>query len=473
MMGNPKAVSIRLLAIFLCLNSCATLDVWERWDSQERGRYFGLSWTAPDSIVEKYRSLAYRESRDSLYHRYWQTIDASGQALAEHEKRLREAEELFGGTFFYWDDRSRWWVRRGKPEIRLTYHARPHALEAQRLVGARIVKEQPWEIWEYPGSGWAVDFIKVGDYFREVWSHSLDRRHPVAYFCEWGGDDRFLADTVGRRILPLGCSQARFRADSAQMVRWEIYWWLPLSEVRDSVYRMWLSVGREDKPYLEQTLALKVAGRDTNLPEPFVFGQKNLILPPGRYRAELRLMSREDRDCYAGMLSAELLDYRPRAQEASDIQMAVLQDTTPMAPQFSKGAYRRVVPFPGQAIRRFQPFYIYYEIYHLATAGGRHWLRIGQQIYSTDNQGRQKECLINTDPVESNDAGDTYRGCQKIHLLSENLPGGRYILRINAEDRISGRNTTLTMEFLLGGELVLNKERAGRQGMMEIDFKNR
>jgi len=473
MIGGSSIIPIRFLLVsFLFLSSCATLDVWERWDGQERVRYFGLSWVAPDSIIERYRSLAYQESRDSLYRHYWRTLDTSGQALADHQKRLREAEELFGGAFFYWDDRSRWWVRQGKPEVRLAYHTQPHALEAQRLVGARIIREQPWEIWEYPASGRAVDFIKIGDYYREVWSQDLDSRHPVAFFREESGVRESFGDGAGRR-LPLDCSQARFRADSARMVRWELYWWLPLAEVRDSLFQMAIDLYRDGKWYLQEAILLKVTGRDEKLPEPYVFGQKNFILPPGRYRAGLRLMGLEDGKGYFGELSAELLDYRPGAQEASDIQMAVLQDTTPMAPQFSKGAYRRVIPFPGQTIRRYQPFYIYYEIYHLATVGGRHWLKIGQRIYSTDSQGRQKECLINTDPVESNDLGDTYRGCQKIHLLSENLPAARYILMVEAEDLISGRYTSQVLEFLLGGELVLNKSRSGRQEIIRIGDKNR
>jgi len=440
-----------LVPAALALSGCGSLKVWERWDNAERARYFGLTWIAPDSVLEAYRALPERSQRDSCYRRYWDEADPTGQAEAEHRKRVAEAQQQFGDEQFYRDDRSASWVRHGNPDVRLAYYAQPHALEGHRLSRATIVREQPWEIWEFHREGLSADFLQRGDYFKIVSEMTSDRRHPVAFF----RPDTAVAavvDTAGFRREALEAQWARFKSERPDRVRWELYWWLPMEQLAGDGYLAVIAIADGEGNVRTDSIPYRLVQPPGSLPEPFAFGQRNFDLRPGRYRATVALVDPAGRAVYQAGAEAELVAYRRGSQEVSDVELAVLQDTTFIAPEFQKGPYRRVIPFPGTAVKRFQPFFVYYEIYHLALgADSSHHLRISQQIFSSDQQGQLKECLINTDPVESQEKGSTYRGCHKIHLLSYGLPTGPYILRINAEDLATGRKAALTLRFDVDG----------------------
>lgn len=437
-------------AALFVLSGCATTGVWERWEAGERARYFGLSWVAPDSVMEAYRSLPERASRDSCYRRYWERLDPSGQAEAEHRRRLGQSQELFGGEVFYRDERSAAWVGHGQPEVRLCYDAQPHAVDMRH---SKILIEQPWEIWEYQSLGRQFDFIRKGDYYRMVWSGVSDRLHPIAYFQIDSAKTVSDPGTEGWRQDSLGLRYTRFRSSKADLMRWELYWWLPLDRLKSDRYALIVAIDGPEGAAVAETLSCRLMRPEGALPQPFAFGQNSYDLKPGFYRAELRLLDPAGGVCFKASESAELLAYRRGVQESSDVELAVLSDTTYTAPQFRKGDYRRIVAMPGETVGRYQPFFVYYEIYNLSVGrDGRHYLTVDHQIFSTDEQGRTKECLINTDPIESAGQGDTYRGCQKIHLLSENLPPGSYVLRVNAEDQLSGRSSQALQGFVLKPE---------------------
>ncbi len=446
-----SAASLRLsAAAALSLAGCVASGAWERWEVGERARYFGLSWVAPDSVVEAYRSMPERASRDSCYRRYWERADPSGQAEAEHRRRLVQAQQLFGGEVFHRDGRSAVLVGHGQPEVRLCYDAQPHAIDMRH---SRILMEQPWEIWEYQSQGRQFDFIRKGDYYRMVWSGVSDRRHPIAYFQPDSGGIGAMAEAESWRQDSLGLRYARFRSGKSGLMRWELYWWLPLDHVKSDRYTLLVAIDGPEGAAVAETLPCRLARPEGWLPQPYAFGQNSYDLKPGFYRAELRLLDGEEKVSYLASAAAELLAYQPGVQESSDVELAVLSDTTYSAPQFRKGDFRRIVAMPGDVVDRYQPFFIYYEIYNLSVGrDGSHYLAINHQIFSTDRQGRSKECLINTDPIESSDRGDTYRGCQKIHLLSEKLLPGSYVIRVNAEDRLTGRSSQALLGFKMKPE---------------------
>jgi hypothetical protein len=376
--------------------------------------------------------------------------DPSGQAEAEHRKRLGQAQELFGGEVFYRDDRSAVLVGHGQPDVRLSYDAQPHAVDMRH---SKILIEQPWEIWEYQGLGRQFDFIRKGDYYRMVWSGVSDRLHPIAYFRPDSGGAGALAGAEVWRQDSLGLRYARFRSSRADLMRWELYWWLPLARLKSDRYTLMVAIDGPDGAAMAETLSYRLVRPEGDLPQPYGFGQNGYDLKPGYYRAELRLLDGAERVCYRAAAAAELLAYRRGVQESSDVELAVLSDTTYTAPQFRKGDFRRIVAMPGDAVGRYQPFFVYYEIYNLSLGrDGNHYLTVNHQIFSTDRQGVSKECLINTDPIESTGRGDTYRGCQKIHLLSEKLPPGSYVLRVNAEDQLTGRSSQALQGFVLRPE---------------------
>ncbi len=395
--------------------------------------------------MEAYRSRPERASRDSCYRRYWEQADPSGQAEAEHRRRLGQAQELFGGENFYRDERSAVWVRYGQPEVRLCYQAQPHAVDMRH---SKILIEQPWEIWEYKNLGRQFDFIRQGDYYRMVWSGLSDALHPIAFFEPQPERQKTFFRAADCRQDTLGLRSARFRSFKPDLMRWEIYWWLPTAALKDQEYILIVDIEGPEGRAIAETLGYRLVKPSQDLPLPLAFGQSNYDLKPGFYRADLQLLDVRERVCYRAQASAELLAYRRGVQESSDVELAVLSDTTYVSAQFRKGDYRRIVAMPGETVEKYQPFFVYYEIYNLSLSRDScHYLSLQHQIFSTDDQGFSKECLINTDPIESTQPGTTYRGCQKIHLLSENLPPGRYVLRVNAEDKFTGRNSQAIVGF--------------------------
>ena len=221
-----------------------------------------------------------------------------------------------------------------------------------------------------------------------VWSGVSDSRYPLAYFHEDSLGMKPPLDAEGYSQGSLGLRQVRFRSTQEDLMRWELYWWLPLSRLRGERYILVVEIDGPQGRAVAKTLAYRLIKPQEASPQPYAFGQINYDLRPGFYRATLRLWDREERICYRAHTATELLAYRRNVQESSDVELAVLSDTTYVAPQFRKGDYRRIVAMPGETVDQFQPFFVYYEIYNLTLSRDScHYLSLEHQISSTDPQG--------------------------------------------------------------------------------------
>ncbi|MDQ7797390.1 MAG: hypothetical protein RDU76_00415 [Candidatus Edwardsbacteria bacterium] len=431
---------------------CATTSVWQRWSPEEQKRYFGLTFIEEDSIPARYRSLPDQESRGAWYNLYWAAKDPDGSLLAEHRSRLDRAWNEFGGKMFFRDDRSRILVRYGPPESQAGNQPFRHALSSDRLAGGDYIKERSWMIWEYPSQGRYYDFLMNHSRYELIAATYSDELHPVAYFAADSGRKR--AGTTPRAERPLECGYGRFRSAGGSKVRWEIYWRIPAAEGRTAGegkrYLGIFHLQSNDRLISSDTVEYQIKYTGEELLLPQACGQKNMDLSPGRYKLKMELIPQPGDTVYAGEMEAELVGYRSGVREASDVEMAVLQDSTYVSSDFQKGKFRRVMPGVTEKINRHQPFYVYYEVYSLSTSSsGEHQAAVGHGIFLSDTTGVLKECIVDTRELFYQDNGDQLNACHKVHPMG--LEPGEYILVIDVKDLISGRVSKITHPFEIAG----------------------
>ncbi len=441
-------VCVMFCLLLFMFAGCATTSVWQRWSPDEQKRYFGLTFIEEDTILAQYRSLPDQESRDAWYKTYWAAKDPDGSLLAEHRSRLDRAWREFGGRMFFRDGRSGILIRYGPPEKETGNQPFLHALGNKQLAGGTYIKERAWVIWEYPSQGRCYDLLLEDGHFQLVADVYSDKLHPVAFFAA----DTFHPGEIlpNKAQQPLACEFGRFRSADGGRVRWEIYWRIPAPRnSQQGEGRRYLGIfdlHGKDGLISSDTLGYRLEYTGDELLRPQAYGQRNTDLPPGRYKMKIQLRSQPGDTVYAGEMETELVGYRSGVREASDVEMAVLQDSTYVSSDFRKDKYRRVISAVSGKINRYQPFYVYYEVYSLATdAAGEHQVTVGHGIYLSDTTGSLKECIVDTRDLFYQDAGDYLSACHKVHPMA--LEPGEYILVIDVKDLISGRLSKITHRF--------------------------
>lgn len=449
---------LMLLALLFLFSGCATTAVWQKWNPEEQKRYFGLTFIEDDdSLLSSYRSFPYPEQRDSCYKEYWRSNDPEGSLLAEHKKRLDKAWNEFGGRMFFNDDRSRIMVRYGEPDKLLKHHPAWRQTSGGAYLVGDVLIEKSWEIWEYNRLGLYFDLIKSGEYFKTLSVTFSDAEYPLSFFKRIdlpapkpGPIDAEIKDVPLKDFYG-----ARFKAEEENKVRWEIYWRIPLKDVGTEGFTGFFELHKEGKKALSDTLFYSIENADNNTKDPYAYGQRTLNLPPGRYSLDFGLQPEGDSIRYRGEIAAELVSYSPGSKEASDVELAVLQDSTYMSEEFRKKGYNRVIPMFGDTIPAGQPYYIYYEIYNLAVNhDGLHNVVVEYQTFRSDNEGRIKECIVNTPPEMYLSTGNTFYRCTKIHPMQ--LEPGEYIMVISVKDLISERVSNVTRNIVISGKANVN-----------------
>lgn len=444
-------------AALLVFMGCATGKVWENWSPEEQKRYFGLSFIEEDSVLAKYRSIPERELRDQWYKMYWSAKGQDSTELYEHQQRLDIAWSQFGGKMFFKDDRSRVMVNFGRPEVEMKNQPYMHSLESEMLSGGKYVKERSWTVWEYPGQGRYYDFLRNDRYFNYelVAATYSGNIHGLAFFAVDSVSGRKEVLHSGTPIeLPLVHGFSRFRAADTRRVRFEVYWELPVSAERregdERGYTVYFDLKQNKSPVSRDTIRYRVRYTGENILSARAVGQKNYDLQPGRYDLDVRLVPDGSDTVYSAVFQAELVAYRPGEREVSDLEMASLQDNTFISEEYTKGPYRRVIPSISRLIGRFQPFYVYYEVYNLGLdAGQQHRVLVGHGIFQCDTTGIVKEGIIDTKDLLYEGKGDQLSACHKIHPMG--MEPGQYILVIEIKDVISGRSSKVTHNFEIGG----------------------
>lgn len=433
------------------LAGCAAGRIWQSWEPDEQRRYFGLILTGSDSAAARYAELPERAQRDQFYQQYWSQPDSQMVPREEHLSRLERAWNDFGGPLFFRDARSQVLVNYGPPEKEERNNPFLHSVAGRaRLTGGDYVKARAWAIWEYPSQGRYYDFLQEGNFFRTVAVTYSDRLHPLAYFESVPAESAGLTfNVLGSKETDLACGQARFRSVDSSRVRWEIYWQWPLDSgscPEGQGYHAAFSLFRDGRRMMDDTIHYRVACTGSPLLRPLAYGQRNLDLPPGSYQLELTLAQDITGRRRSGRVSAELVGYRPGVREVSDLEMADLQDSTFVSADFQKGSFRRVVARLATGVDRYQPFFIFYEVYHLATDRNReHQVEVGFGIYGSDSSGAMRECLVDTRDLYYQGQGDCLRACHKVHPMG--MEPGDYLLVIQIKDLLSGRASTITHPF--------------------------
>lgn len=434
--------------LLLIFAGCATTSFWQKWSPAEQKRYFGLSFIEEDSTLAKYRSIPDQESRDAWYKMYWAVKDPDGSILPQHQSRLDRAWNEFGGKTFFRDDRSRILIRYGQPENEAKNQPFIHALGSKQLAGGTYIKERSWVVWEYPSQGRYYDFMLNNNRYELIAATYSDKQYPLAYFSV---DSETTRERLSNKIeIPLECGYGRFRAADGNKVRWEIFWQIPVAENKllgeGKKYLGIFHLYGDDKLISNDTVeyCLKYTGDELLLPQ--AYGQRNLDLTQGRYKMKIELISQSSDTVYVSEIETELVGYRSGVREVSDVVTAVLQDSTYLSSNFRKDKFRRIIPSVSEKIDRYQPFYIYCEVYSLGTdSKGEHQVNVGHGIYLSDTTGVLKECIVDTRDLFYQDKGDQLNACHKIHPMA--MEPGEYILVIDVKDLISGRVSKITHKF--------------------------
>ncbi len=344
--------------------------------------------------MAKYRSIPDQESRDAWYKMYWAVKDPAGSILSQHQSRLDRAWNEFGGKLFFRDDRSRILIRYGPPENEDRNQPFMHALGNKQLTGGTYIKERSWIIWEYPSQGRYYDLLMNNDRYELVAATYSDKLYPLAYF---SADSEMARERLSNKVkMPLDCGYGRFRSADGINVRWEIFWQIPAVEEKllgeGKRYLGIFNLYGNDKLVSSDTVDydLKYTGDELLLPQ--AYGQRNLDLTPGRYKMKIELISQSSDTVYAGEIEAELVGYRSGIREISDIETVVLQDSTYVSSDFRKDKFRRVIPAVSEKINRYQPFYVYCEVYSLATnSSGEHQVKRGAwDIFKRYHRGAER-----------------------------------------------------------------------------------
>jgi hypothetical protein len=453
---NGRRLFRSCLALLAWLvTGCAAGQVWQSWEPDDQMRYFGLALTGADSAAARYARLPERTQRERWYQQYWAGIDSPAGYQEEHLLRLERAWNEFGGALFFRDHRSLALVNHGPPEKEEHNQPFMHSMAGgARLAGGTYIKARSWAIWEYPSQGRYYDFLLEGNTYQTVAVTFSDRLHPLAYFRPDSGEasGRPSPDRAAREE-ELSCGFARFRSGDSNLVRWEIYWQVPVpadSPPEGRSYRAVFLLSRNGIALGADTIHYRISSTGRPLVSPLAYGQRNLDLPPGSYQLELSLVEQESGLRLAGKLAAELVGYRPGVREVSDLEMATLQDSTFLLPEFQKGSFRRVIARLTPGVDRYQPFYVYYEAYHLATDRGReHQVLASFAIYRSGSSGVMQECLVDTRDRYYQDLGDCLRACHKIHPMG--MEPGDYLLVIQVRDLLAGRLSTITHPFVIVG----------------------
>jgi hypothetical protein len=440
------ATSGPVLVALLALVGCASGPVWRGWPEASQKQYFGLRCIAGDSALAGYRSQPDQEAMNAWYRAYWAS-DHDGVGSAEHQGRLEYAWSTFGGTRCFHDDRARIYVQYGKPADRWTSREAWQYLNSKQLAGGPMYRHRPWEVWQYPDQGLYYDFIEFNDAHR-IWATLLlDRRHPIAYFRACSSAVRSAPEPGSSSAAgPLDLSWARFKSKAPGRIRWELYWRVPAAAGTGGPVCAAFTITDEAGQRTGDTVWYDAVLPAGPLPEPYVFGQRAFDLRPGRYQMAVALSGGMMPPLQASA-DAELISYRPGVQECSDVELAVLQDTTPISPDFEKGKFKRVIPSVVPVLPTRQPYFIYYEVYNLKTnAAGDHDVSVKLQVFQA-GADTIKERPFAIGEFSDRDSGQTYRGCYCVY--PRDLGRGEVSLLINIEDRQTGRASRVIKTFRL------------------------
>jgi hypothetical protein len=438
---NMRPYTVPVLAALSLTAGCASTKVWQRWDVEGQKKYFGLSCVAGDSALAVYRSLD-RLQQDDWLRVFWDHPN-EGISRDEHTRRTDYAWREFGTERCFRDDRAYTYVRYGEPAERWRNGKTWRYLNAKQLAGGAMMRERPWEVWQYPDQGLYFDFIEFNEAYR-IWATvRLDRSHPVAFFDTSRKPVVPLPAATGQvqQPLPLEIQWARFRSPVAPgKVRWELYWRVPIGAVRDGMAEAAFALTNARGERTVDTVRYDVAVPADSLPEPYAFGQRNLDLDPGHYRMAIDVLPGGGA-VYRSQAEAELVAYRPGIQECSDVELALLQDTTLISPVFQKGKYRRVVPQAAGELPTRQPFFVYYEVYNLRTDGaGNHQVKVRLQMFQA-GRDTLAERPFAAGEFSYQEPGADFRGSHCVY--PRDLGAGELYLMISVEDLLSGRVTKL------------------------------
>lgn len=443
-----RAAAVLAAAAALAASGCTGGPAWRAWSETSQQRYFGLSCVAGDSALAEYRAQADQPAMDAWYRAYW-AEDHDGVGYDVHRRRLDYAWTAFGGSRCFRDDRARTYLRYGEPTDRWTSREQWRYLNTQRLAGGAMYRHRPWEVWQYHDLGLYFDFIEFNETYRTWATVRLNRRHPVAYF----DTSRPVAAvpplpaSKDGAVLPLDHQWARFRSAQAPgKVRWELYWRVPVEAVRDGQAEAVFTLGDAKGRTTVDTLRYRVIVPADSLPEPFAYGQRNLDLEPGHYRMEIAVRTAGG-PAFRTRIEAELVAYRPGIQECSDVELALLQDTTLISRVFRKGKYLRVIPQVTDELPTRQPYFVYYEVYNLVTdAKDAHHVAVRLQVFQAGTDTLTERPFA-AGEFTSEESGSEFHGCHCIY--PRDLGEGETYLVINVEDLLSGRTTKLIRTFRL------------------------
>ena len=167
---------------------------------------------------------------------------------------------------------------------------------------------------------------------------------------------------------------------------------------------------------------------------------RDIWLPAGTW--QIRALARDARTGVAGLVTQRLL--------VPDVDQTYLSTpvlTDRLVPSGVQGEPQRLVPTARRRFSRHAPLYCQYEVFVFA---GRNLPGVAQLHggHSIERVDGLLVSAVSPTPIET----DGRRAVRRIELPADTLEAGVYVLTVNVEDRLSGRNLTARVPFAIEAE---------------------
>lgn len=426
-------ITLTICIILSTISSCTSVNIFAaryyRLLEKERMLYLGLR--AIDSVAaNEYLNLSSPTERGDFYEQYWHERNEERE---EFEQRAFYAFKEYARYAPLDDERVLIYVKYGEPDRRYT-------ITPEKKVGITS-KEfvRPAEIWTYKSEGIEYDFVRIVRAFKIITQSTFGDDVIIPYLKEQKETLSVVSDTNFSDIFDFDIAIGRFR-QAKNLTRLELYSVLPIKfPANCSLFRV-VRIYNEAESLVTEKKNTLVPSETTSTT---FYDEINCWLPPAKYKVLLEYFNLKTHQKGKQMVNVNLIEYKEDAKKISDLVFARLIDNSFTDAKFHKPP-GRVIPLVNPKSPKSVPFYLYHEIYNLATRDGMHSLKTVYEIYNKEKMRKEiVDIIIQNEMGE----GDIAYLAAKYHPMD--LPVGEYIIVAKSIDLFTGEEYSAVAEFTL------------------------